>query len=257
MDLGFEDRMPLGDLMQGVSEELDRQVEAWLRNRNVELPSAGTKYGQAPWRLTPAARDVLKNYCLARFALSVAGKLDYHAGESLNWAREYGATYTELGQAIGLPRQSVQRKWGIRLFEREAALNAIAAAVATLDPPAGLPDVVWLPTPMEDNYDPEAEVSAAQVSIEGGTGGSPNQVLLFRKGEYIGPATDQALGYTRFLQAMSKDKMIAIEFKIPGSPAAGPAEALYTARFGYRDGALVWFGELPPNVTSSIAKRGY
>lgn len=249
--------MPLGDLMQAVNEQLDVQARAWLGSRGIEVPPAGITLGLAPWRLSPAARKVLKEFYLARFALAVGGQLEFHATESLNWAREYGATYTELGKAIGLPRQSVQRKWGIRQVERDAALNAIADAVATLGPPGGLPDSIWQAVPLVDNYDPEAGLSAALVSVEHGTGSSPNQVLLFSYGKYLGPATDQDLGFTRLLRPMSKDKMVAIEFKIPGSSNAGPPKALYTARFAWRDDELVWFGELPPGVTSSIAKRGY
>ncbi|WP_192804602.1 LppP/LprE family lipoprotein [Rhodococcus erythropolis] len=249
--------MPLGDLIQAVDEQLDAHARAWLEGRGIEVPPVGEAYGSSPWGLPPAARNVLKDFYLARFALAVAGKLELHASESLNWSRECGATYTELGQAIGLPRQSIQRKWGIKQAEKDAALNTIADAVATLDPPVGLPDSRWQSTPLAHNYDPESGLSAALVSVERGTGSSPNQVLLFNYGKYLGPATDQSLGFTRLLQSLSKDKMVAVEFKIPGPVSAGPPKALYTARFAWRNEELVWFGDLPPGVTSSIARRGY
>ena len=56
---------------------------------------------------------------------------------------------------------------------------------------------------------------------------------------------------------MCKLQMVAVEFKVSDASDGTLSEALYTARFAWRNEELVWFGDLPPGVTSSIAHRGY
>jgi hypothetical protein len=257
MDFTYDEGMPLGDLMRGIDELLEKQARVWLEQKEMPVP-ASEQVGVPAVSVPPAVRDQLKVFYLAQFCLAVGGQLDYHARASLERARFYGATYTELGRSIGMTRQGIQRRWGVTDEERDAALQAVADAVDTLPPPLPtLPEVRWRTKPLAHNYDREAPLSAALVSVEGGTGSSPNQVLLFRRGKYLGPVTDIAYGFTDLVLPMSKDNMVAVQFKLPGSDHAGPSAAIYTARFTWRDERLLWFGELLPGATSSIAECGY
>lgn len=258
MDLTFDNRMPLGDLMRDIESVLDATARSWMQKRGVDLPPASQPVRAAAWAVSPAVRTQLKNLHLTRFALAFAGQLEFHTADGLHWAREYGASYTELGSAIGMTRQGVQRKWGIRQEEKDAATKKIADAVDTLKPPFENLDTKWHATPIEHNYDPEAALSGALVSVENATASSPNQLLLFHYETFLGPATDQNLAFTRLLLPMCKLQMVAVEFKVSdASHGTQSEEALYTARFAWRNDELVWFGDLPPEVTSSIAHRGY
>lgn len=255
--LMYENQMPLGDLMDDVGEVLDKWMGLWLTNRDLPAPTA-EELKTPPWKVSPALRDQLKTAYLARFALAFAGQLEHHARESLNRARDFGATYTEMGEAIGMSRQGVQRRWGITPEERDRALNTIAEAVAKLQARTEDPALRWNVTPIAHTYDPEATLSAALVAAGDDIDQSPKQVLIFRDGKYIGPALDQNLTSLRLEISASGMRWIAIEVRQPVPD--NPFSAVYTARFmlkNGKDGELLWFGDLPDGVTSSIATCGW
>lgn len=72
----------------------------------------------------------------------------------------------------------------------------IAEAVAQVPSPYSNPaahgneDVRWSTSISDTSYDPCAELSYALLDIEGATGSSPTQVMLFHFGEYIGTTSD-------------------------------------------------------------------
>lgn len=249
--------MPLGDLMARVDDVLNESLRSWLKSRDLPAPT-DDELRTPPWKVAPALRDQLKTAYLARFALAFAGQLEHHTRESLNRARDFGATYTEMGEAIGMTRQGVQRRWGTTPEERDRALNTIAEAVATLQSQTEDPTLRWNVTPIAHTYDPEATLSAAIVAAGDDIDQSPKQVLIFRDGKYVGPAIDQNLRLLRLEISASGMRQVAIEIREPVRDS--PFSAVYTARFMLKDGKsgkLLWFGDLPAGVTSSIAECGW
>jgi hypothetical protein len=63
-------------------------------------------------------------------------------------------------------------------------------------PPERVTGRPWAPAPLESNYDPCADLSTILVMIEGATGSSPVQALMFRRGAYFGTGTWKAYGFT-------------------------------------------------------------
>ena len=63
------------------------------------------------------------------------------------------------------------------------------------------------------NYNPCATLSTVIITIEGATGSSPEQALLFHKGEYLGTATSTAYGFTSLNAAQTTDDTVALNYK--------------------------------------------
>lgn len=67
----------------------------------------------------------------------------------------------------------------------------------------------WDPTPLESNYDLCADLSTILVTIEGATGSSPIQALMFHHGVYLGTGTWKAYGFTSLdKQASTRDTVV-------------------------------------------------
>jgi hypothetical protein len=132
--------------------------------------------------------------------------------------------------------------------------SAVTAAVAQLRPaftdPA-LADVAWDPTPDGGNYDPCATLSAASVTVQGATGGSPEQVMMFHDGAYQGTGTPEAYGLTTIDVAASTDDTVVVRYRYPkpGESNAG-ASGLATVRYQWVDGKVTMLDTLPPEITS-------
>ena len=132
--------------------------------------------------------------------------------------------------------------------------RAITAAVTRLRPAStdpALSDVTWAPTPDGGNYDPCATLSAASVTVEGATGGSPEQVMMFHDGVYQGTGTLQAYGLTTIDVAASTADTVVVRYRYvkPGESTAA-ASGLATVRYRWVEGAVVMLDQLPPEVTS-------
>lgn len=132
--------------------------------------------------------------------------------------------------------------------------SAIIAAVAELRPAftdPTLADVAWAPTPDGGNYDPCATLSAASVTVEGATGGSPEQVMMFHDGVYQGTGTLEAYGLTTIDVAASTADTVVVDYRYvkPGESTAA-ASGLATVRYRWVDGAVTMLDTLPPEITS-------
>ncbi|GAA13366.1 hypothetical protein GOALK_072_01690 [Gordonia alkanivorans NBRC 16433] len=201
----------------------------------------------------------LKAAFLARFALAFAGQLEHHASESLSRARDFGATYTEMGSAIGMTRQGVRRRWGITPEVHNRALNTIAQAVEDLQSKNNDPALRWKATPIAHTYDPEATLSAALIEEVDGTDRPVRQILIFRDGRYIGPAVDRNLKSLCLAVSVSRATQVAIEARDLKYDADDDLRksTIYTARLMLKGDKLRWSGELPEGVASPIAQCGW
>ncbi|MEV3966107.1 LppP/LprE family lipoprotein [Nocardia sp. NPDC050193] len=259
MTVEVADGLPVHHLIDRTHRTLDDLALAWMHARGDQAPT-GAEIERDRRRetiLTADARNRLRGYHIARFALAASAKFDHHARCALEDAQRYGATYQQLGAPLGLSRQLVQRRYGVTVAERAAADKAIADAVQTLAPFPALPDARWSATPIAHNFSTETELSAALVTLENATASTPVHILLFHYGQYLGTGTDDAQPDVHLLATASTNSVVTIEFHEPGTPHAGPHQAIHTARFRWLDDRVQWFGTLPPEVTSSTAACGY
>ena len=129
--------------------------------------------------------------------------------------------------------------------------GAITAAVARLRPAFADPanNHPWARTPDGGNSNPCATLSAASVTIEGATGSSPEQVLIFHDGVYQGTGTLQAYGFTMIDVAASTDDTVVVNYgyEKPGESTAS-ASGRVTVRYRWVDGAVRMLGTLPPEI---------
>ncbi len=82
-------------------------------------------------------------------------------------------------------------------------------------------DVAWSTNVTDTSFDPCADLSYAQLSIEGATGSSPMQVMLFHRGEYIGTTSDCAPGNQKVNQDDDKSITVTYRWPKPGEGTAG------------------------------------
>lgn len=122
----------------------------------------------------------------------------------------------------------------------------IGSAIATLpvDPSTKVP---WSTDPagFEGTFDPCVTLSAVIITVEGATGSSPNQVLLFHKGEFVGPATRENLGFTSLDPGHTTDDTVGVTYKTPGSCNACSDGTLTPVQFHW-DGKQVQTIGTPP-----------
>jgi LppP/LprE lipoprotein len=65
-------------------------------------------------------------------------------------------------------------------------------------------------------------LSVALITVEGATGSSPGQALLFRNGNYVGTATSKAYSFMNLNAARTTDDTVALSYKQPQPPGCGP-----------------------------------
>ena len=109
----------------------------------------------------------------------------------------------------------------------------------------------------DSNYDPCTALSYARLDVEGGTGSSPVQVMLFHEGDYIGTATECAFGFTTIVEATND--AVTVEYRWPreGDANAAPSgAATVTYRWDSGAEAVQQEGELPQELLDVSACAG-
>ncbi|CAM4190210.1 hypothetical protein MB901379_04361 [Mycobacterium basiliense] len=89
---------------------------------------------------------------------------------------------------------------------------AVSAALAKLPPDrkTGRP---WNPAPESSNYDSCAELSAVVVTVQDSTRSSPDQVLMFHRGAFVGTATSEAYPFTELEAPASTDDLVVLTYR--------------------------------------------
>ncbi|ULL12994.1 hypothetical protein CKW46_27540 [Mycobacterium liflandii] len=87
-----------------------------------------------------------------------------------------------------------------------------AAALATLPPDkkTGRP---WNPTPEFSDYDLCAELSAVVVTVVDATRSSPDEALMFHRGQFVGTATPEAYPFTQLEAPASTDDLVVLTYR--------------------------------------------
>lgn len=103
----------------------------------------------------------------------------------------------------------------------------------------------WSPVPVASNFDPCADLSTMLVMVEGGTGSSPVQALMFHRGEYVGTGTSKAYGFTDLDVSTSTPDTVVLTYK-SGQTCNACNDGITTAvRFQW-DGQSVQMLDAPP-----------
>ncbi|MFD3510285.1 LppP/LprE family lipoprotein [Nocardia sp. NPDC058666] len=103
------------------------------------------------------------------------------------------------------------------------------------------------PRTFEGNYDPCKPLSAVVVTIDGATGSSPDQVLLFRKGVFLGTATPESHGFTSLDFQQTTDDTVALLYKVPGTCNACSDATYFSVEMHWNGSGLDARGTPPPN----------
>ena len=99
-----------------------------------------------------------------------------------------------------------------------------------------------------DGYDPCAALSWITVTINGATGSSPYQIMLFHYGEYLGTGTSDAYGFMPTVTRASDSAInVVYHYPLPGeSNANRSGEAHASFRWSEAENRVIMSGEVPP-----------
>lgn len=128
--------------------------------------------------------------------------------------------------------------------------EAFQQSVADVPLPSFLPDRAWVPAIADEaGYDPCAALSWITVVIDGATVSSPNHIMLFHEGEYLGTATKIAYGFTPRVERVD-DATIRVTYRylMPGeanAQASGQAVATFT--WDAASQSVTMQGDVPPD----------
>ncbi|MFC9438662.1 LppP/LprE family lipoprotein [Nocardia sp. NPDC057030] len=124
--------------------------------------------------------------------------------------------------------------------------SVIQSAIAAL-PVEPVTHAAWSSDPrgFEGNFDPCATLSTVIVTVQGATGSSPNQALLFHRGSYLGTATPEAHGFTSLDVDRTTDDTVGLAYKTPGSCNACPDGTVTRVQFHW-EGQKVRMVGTPP-----------
>ncbi|WP_206490551.1 LppP/LprE family lipoprotein [Rhodococcus sp. KRD162] len=104
----------------------------------------------------------------------------------------------------------------------------------------------WSTTPIASNYDPCADLSTILVTVEGATGSSPVQALMFHRGEYLGTGTSKAYGFTDLDIGSSTNDTVVLTYKT-GQTCNACNDGIRTPVEFHWDGTSVRMTGTPPN----------
>ena len=112
--------------------------------------------------------------------------------------------------------------------------------------PEAIAGVSWVYTG-DSNYDPCRELSYARLEVEGATGSSPMQLMLFHDGEYVGTASECAFALTTVTRTTADS--VTVEYRWPraGEPTADPT-GIASVTYRWDGDSVQQDGELPAEL---------
>lgn len=125
--------------------------------------------------------------------------------------------------------------------EIQGAINAVPTV------PQGWP---WNHNPRSfdpnSNYNPCATLSAVIITVEGATGSSPDQAVLFHKGNYVGTGTSQAYAFTSLNAAQTTDDTLALNYKDGRNVCTACPGPITTVRYQWQGDHVAMLDLAPP-----------
>ncbi len=122
--------------------------------------------------------------------------------------------------------------------------SAVWTALAQL-PPERVTGRRFASGPLESNYDPCADLSTVLVTIEGATGSSPVQALMFHRGEFLGTGTWKAYGFTSLDREASTPDTVVLRYRWGQSCTAYDDGNVTTVRYHWDGSRVVMLDPAP------------
>ncbi|MCZ4581531.1 LppP/LprE family lipoprotein [Gordonia amicalis] len=119
--------------------------------------------------------------------------------------------------------------------------------------PGGSPnaDTPWAPRPYQANYNTCAALSYAEITIDHASAASPEQLLLFHHGKFVGTGIKCNTAFQSVTNATDDTVFVTYRYLTPGDPNAAPQGEAFVSF--YWDGAsVVMNGTLPTEVTRGL-----
>lgn len=130
--------------------------------------------------------------------------------------------------------------------------EALSRWIGDVPLPTFLPDRAWAPTMAgTSTYDPCAPLSWITVVIEGATVSSPNHIMLFHRGEFLGTATKIAYGFTPKVERIDDGTIqVTYRYLLDGEANAfASGQAVATFAWDASSESVTMTGEVPPDGT--------
>ena len=83
---------------------------------------------------------------------------------------------------------------------------------------------IW---PPDSNYNPCADLSTVLITVEGATGSSPMQALMFHRGTYLGTGTVKDYAYMSLNKAASTNDTVVVNYQV-GKTCSGCNDGITT-----------------------------
>jgi len=96
------------------------------------------------------------------------------------------------------------------------------------------------------NYNPCATLSAVIISVQGATGSSPEQAMLFHNGNYLGTGTSKAYSFTTLNTAQTTDDTVALDYKDGRNVCTACPGPITTVRYQWQGDHVVMLDPAPP-----------
>lgn len=123
--------------------------------------------------------------------------------------------------------------------------DALTEALSQL-PPEPNTGQAWAAEPIASNFDACADLSTILVTVEGATGSSPVQALMFHRGEYLGTGTSQAYGFTDLDNGSSTSDTVVLTYETGQTCNACDDGVTTSVRYQW-DGEAVQMLDPPPS----------
>ncbi len=129
--------------------------------------------------------------------------------------------------------------------------TAVQSAVAQMPPPqmaATTPDVRWSADtwPGGSNYDACADLSTVLITIEGATGSSPMQALMFNRGNFLGTGTTEDYSFISLNRAASNGDTVALDYKDGRNVCTACPGPITTVRYQWQGDHVAMLDPAPP-----------
>jgi len=125
--------------------------------------------------------------------------------------------------------------------EIQAAINSVPTV------PQGWP---WDHDPRSfdpsSNYNPCATLSAAIITVQGATGSSPDQALLFHNGNYLGTGTSRAYAFTSLNTAQTIDDAVVLNYKDGRNVCTACPGPITSVRYQWQGDHVAMLDPAPP-----------
>ena len=95
------------------------------------------------------------------------------------------------------------------------------------------------------NYNPCATLSVVIITVEGATGSSPDQALLFHNGNFVGTGTSKAYAFTSVNGAQTTDDTVALNYKDGRNVCTACPGPITTVRYQWRGDHVMMLDPAP------------